>query len=433
MARNKIMYWLGLSMVAMFTLHACTPVTPQEGPTSEQPVTQTENNASEDLDTLEPTELPAPTETDVPTLHEADSDPDCEDPFGDSVVRFRTEHWEKTDFCLHSVDYGEFLSGGPPPDGIPAIDEPDFESVEEARTWLGESWPVMFFEHAGDARAYPLAILMWHEIVNDVVGGKPVSLTFCPLCNATVVFDRTLSDGTVLDFGTSGNLRNSDLVMYDRQTQSWWQQFTGEAVVGTYTGTTLTMLPSQIIAWSEFAETHPDGLVLSRNTGHVRNYGRNPYVGYDDINNNPFLFTGVLDGRLPATARVVAVEIGDVWKAYPFSELENAGVVNDSVNGIEIVIFWKSGTVSALDQASYDESRDVGSTSIFSRELDGQVLTFEPSGENFKDVETGSTWSIFGTAIEGPKAGTQLEQIVSAEHVWFAWAAFRPDTLIWEQ
>ena len=201
------------------------------------------------------------------------------DPFVGIVLRFNTAYWPDTDFTIHSVDYDEIISGGPPPDGIPAIDDPVFESVNEADEWLGEDWPVMLFELNGDARAYPLAILIHHEIVNDVVGDRPVAVTFCPLCNATIAFDRTLPDGILLDFGTTGNLRNSDLVMYDRQTKSWWQQFTGEAIVGELTGTRLEFLPSQIVAWSDFKASHPDGKVLSRETGYNRPYGLNPYSG----------------------------------------------------------------------------------------------------------------------------------------------------------
>ena len=388
-------------------------------------------NAASESEALLPNQDPThvPEHTSSPERLEMEAP--CDDPFAGSSVRFNLQYWSKTDFCIHSVPYDQFLSGGPPPDGIPAIDAPVFESVTAADQWLGDRWPVMFFEHAGDARAYPLAILMWHEIVNDVVGEKPVSLTFCPLCNATIAFDRTLSDGSVLDFGTSGNLRNSDLVMYDRQTQSWWQQFTGEALVGDYTGLKLVILPSQIVAWGDFAEQYPDGKVLSRETGHNRDYGRNPYAGYDDVNTSPFLFDGDLDGRLPATSRVAAVEVDGIWVAYPFSALQDAGVVNDVVGEVPLVVFWKPGTVSALDRASYDDARDVGSTSVFSRHLGGQVLTFRPAAEGFMDFETRSVWNIFGKAVAGPLEGEVLPPIVSAEHFWFSWAAFRPETLIW--
>ena len=178
--------------------------------------------------------------------------------------------WE-TDFSRHTVPYGEILSGGPPRDGIPPLDDPKFTTAKDASAWLGDQEPVIAFELNDDARAYPLQILTWHEIVNDLVGGVPVSATFCPLCNAAIVFDRRL-DGTVYDFGTSGNLRNSDLIMWDRQTESWWQQFTGQGIVGELAGKKLTMLTASIISFSDFRAASPDGKVLSRDTGFSRPY-----------------------------------------------------------------------------------------------------------------------------------------------------------------
>ena len=356
-------------------------------------------------------------------------DADCEDPFHGERVGFSTRFWEgRTNFCMHSVPYSQFQSGGPPPDGIPAIDFPKFESVEAADEWLEDDWPVMFFEQDDEARAYPLAILIWHEIVNDEVGGKPVALTFCPLCNATIVFDRTLPDGSVLDFGTSGNLRNSDLVMYDRQTFSWWQQFTGEAIVGELTGTQLKFLPSQIIAWADFKQSHPDSKVLSRETGFVRTYGRNPYAGYDSINGSPFFPVTGGDDRLSALERVVALEMNGNYVVYPFSALEELKVVNDEISNQPIVVFWASGTKSTFG----NNGADVGSTGVFRRELNGEIPTFEAAqnGDGFVDRETGSRWNLLGEAVEGPLAGAKLTRVVSAEHFWFAWAAFRPESAI---
>lgn len=372
--------------------------------------------------------ITSPTATPEPTEEDADEPLNDVDPFEGVQVRFNREYWKNTDFTKHSVDYSEIRSGGVPPDGIPAINSPDFESVDAADEWLQDDWPVMFFEWNGDARAYPLAILIWHEIVNDEVGGLPVALTFCPLCNATIAFDRTLADGTVLDFGTTGNLRKSDLVMYDRQTESWWQQFTGEAIVGQLTGTQLEFLPSQIISWNDFKENHPQGNVLSRDTGYNRPYGRNPYAGYDTVNIDPFLFDGELDDRLPPVERVVAIELGGIDKAYPFSELEQVLVVNDNVADQPLVVFWKGGTVSTFGNLDVE----TGSTAVFSRNLDGEVLKFLPLDDSFQDENTGSKWNLLGEAIEGPLAGKKLKQIVSAEHFWFAWAAFKPDTIIWD-
>ncbi len=365
---------------------------------------------------------PMPTATDQPEEPLIDNDP-----FAGIRLRFNTAYWPDTDFTLHSVGYDEIISGGPPPDGIPAIDDPVFESVNEADEWLGDDWPVMIFELNGDARAYPLAILIHHEIVNDVVGGRPVALTFCPLCNATIAFDRTLPDGTLLDFGTTGNLRNSDLVMYDRQTKSWWQQFTGEAIVGELTGTRLEFLPSQIVAWSDFISVYSNGKVLSRETGFNRSYGRNPYSGYDSINNFPFLYEGDLDGRLPPVERVVAIQLDGIDVAYPFTVLSEIKVVNDKVAGLPLVVFWKEGTRTTFGNSD----RDVGSTGVFNRQLDSQVFTFQAVDGGFKDHETGSLWNIFGEAVDGPLTGQRLESIVAGEHFWFAWAVFKPDTIVW--
>jgi hypothetical protein len=215
--------------------------------------------------------------------------------------------------------------------------------------------------------------------------------------------------------------------MYDRQTKSWWQQFTGEAIVGELTGTQLAFLPSQIISFADFKSNHPDGKVLSRDTGHLRSYGRNPYTGYDTINSRPFLFDGDLDGRLPPVERVVAIEINAIDKAYPFSALQDIRVINDEVEGQALVVFWKEGTVSTFGNSDLE----TGSTGVFSSRLDGQTLTFRAVEGAFKDENTGSLWNLLGEAIEGPLAGQKLDRIVSAEHFWFAWAAFRPDTIIW--
>ena len=406
--RLKVLLLLGfLSVVAAACAQSTAPG-PAEVPTAEDPADKTSEA------TASPTH---PDETQG-----------CGDPFEGVDISFRQTFWlERTNFCEHSVDLSEIFTGNPVPDGIPAIDDPVFESVEDADVWLGEDWPVMFFEIDGDVRAYPLAILIWHEIVNDVVAEEPVAITFCPLCNATIAFERTLAEGQVLDFGTSGNLRNSDLIMYDRQTFSWWQQFTGEAIVGDLTGTRLDFLPSQIIAWSDFKASHSDGKVLSRDTGADRDYGVNPYAGYDSINSSPFFPVEGDDERLLPLERVVAVEFGDVTIAYPFSLLEDVRVVHDEVAGMSIVVLWEAGTISTFG----NNGPDIGSTGVFSRAINGQTLTFVAKEDRFEDQETGTHWNLLGHAIAGPLEGAQLERIVSGEHFWFSWAAFKPNTEVW--
>jgi len=292
--------------------------------------------------------------------------------------------------------------------------------------------PIIQVERDGNVKGYPLQILTWHEIVNDQVGDTPVVVTFCPLCNTAIAFDRRVGD-QLLDFGTTGRLRFSNLIMYDRQTETWWQQATGEAIVGELTGTQLQFIPAPMISWEEFKEANPDADVLSRETGYQRSYGRNPYPGYDDVNRPPFLYDGPeTPDALPAVARILAVEIGDETVAYPYDVLSEVKVVNDSVGDEDIVVFWTPGTASALDSSTISEGEDVGSAVAYSRLVDGSTLTFKPEGENFVDNETGSTWDIQGRAISGPLADERLEEVVGVNHFWFSWAAFKPETRIYQ-
>ncbi|MCL4247309.1 MAG: DUF3179 domain-containing protein [Anaerolineae bacterium] len=354
----------------------------------------------------------------------------CDDPFEGQSVYFNTAYWERTDFCQHSIAYDEVLSGGPPPDGIPPIDNPQFESIDVAETWLQPQSPVLAVELDSEARAYPLAILTWHEIVNDTIGSVPVAVTFCPLCNSAFVFDRRVGDD-VLRFGVSGNLRNSNLIMWDDQTQSWWQQFTGEAVVGSYLGTQLTQYPAIITGFGAFVEQYPDGLVLSRDTGFGRSYGTNPYVNYDQ-STDPFLFASPLDRRLPATEHVLAGFIGSTGVAYPFPVLRAEKVINDVVNDVPVLALWQSGSASALGGASIDDSEDIGWAALYRREINGQILTFTNDVAGvIRDQETSTIWNAFGEAIEGELAGAQLERMIAAPHFWFAWAAFDVETIIY--
>ena len=334
-----------------------------------------------------------------------------------------------TDFSKYSVPIEEFTSGGPPKDGIPAIDEPRFIEVEEADAFLEPNEPVAVLERNGEVHAYPIQILVWHEIVNDEIAGAPVTVTYCPLCNSTVAFSREL-EGRLLDFGTTGRLRNSDLVMYDRQTESWWQQLTAEAVVGELTGSKLEVLPSQILSWKEVMRAHPGAAVLSRDTGNRRDYGANPYVGYDDPDSRPFLLEGDADDRLPPKERVTTVRIGESAAViYPFTRLARQAPINDRIDGSPVVVLFDPGVGSALDRATVAGGRDVGAAAVFDRRLDSRELSFEagPSPGTARDRETGSTWDTTGRATAGPLIGERLEQVRSDDQFWFAIAAFVPD------
>ncbi|MEJ2600322.1 MAG: DUF3179 domain-containing protein [Anaerolineales bacterium] len=337
-----------------------------------------------------------------------------------------------TDFSKHTVPYDEIFSGGPPKDGIPAIDKPKFVGVKEADSWLKAVEPVILVEVGQEARAYPLQILIWHEIVNDTVGGLPLVVTFCPLCNTGIAFERDF-EGKLLDFGTTGRLRFSNLVMYDRQTETWWQQATGEAITGELSGSQLKFYPAAIISWQEFKAAHPDGRVLSRDTGFGRDYGRNPYVGYDDVNNSPFLYRGpVTPGTLPPVARVLTVDLNREAVAYTYDVLQKVRVVNDNVGGHPVVVFWETGTASALDARSVAGGKDVGAANAFNRVLDGQELTFFIEGQRILDRESGSEWDVLGRALNGKLAGKALTPVVAVNHFWFSWAAFKPETHIYQ-
>ena len=240
----------------------------------------------------------------------------------DGAAQDGAEEWS-TDFTRHTIPLDEIVSGGPPKDGIPAIDRPRYVPVAEARAWLRDEEPVLVVEGGSVVRAYPYQVLIWHEIVNDDVAALPLAVTYCPLCNTALVFRRE-HGGRILDFGTTGRVRHSDLVMYDRQTESWWQQATGEAIVGELAGERLEAYPARTASWREFRESHPQGEVLSRETGFDRPYGRNPYVGYDRRSGPIAQFFRLrVDERLRPMERVVAIAHGGADVAYPFARLSS--------------------------------------------------------------------------------------------------------------
>lgn len=268
---------------------------------------------------------------------------------------FWVHEWPNTDFDTTSVEsWVEILSGGPPKDGIPALSDPSFHTVGEEED-LTPREPVITVEIDGQTpRAYPIRYLTWHEIVNDDVGTIPIAVTFCPLCNSGITFDRRTEAG-VLDFGVSGKLRNSDMVMYDRQTESWWQQAIGKAIVGELTGTSLITLPSWMESWDAFAARNPDGLVMSQ-PEHYRDYGANPYVGYDS-SHRPFLYSGEMPPHdIPALARVVRV--GD--RAWPLARLNEAGQLSEA----GVVLSWSAGQASALDDRRLSKGKEVGNVRV---------------------------------------------------------------------
>ena len=267
--------------------------------------------------------------------------------------------WPNTAFAKHSVELGEIRSIIPK-DNIPSIDRPKFKPVAEI-TGLEPNEPVIGLTIEGDARAYPLQIMTWHEIVNDVVGGLPVAVTYCPLCNSAIVFDRRVA-GAATEFGTTGKLRNSDLVMYDRTTESWWQQFMGEAIVGDHTGTLLKIIPARLESFARFAARHPSGKVLVASNEHRRAYGRNPYVGYDS-SASPFLYSGALPDGIAPLARVI--KVGD--QAWSLARLRGEG----RIEAEDLILTWEAGQASALDTQAIAQGRDVGNVVVQRRSAGG--------------------------------------------------------------
>jgi len=369
-----------------------------------------------------------------------------------------------------AIPIADILSGGPPPQGIPALGfrgldgvagpspEPRFVAQADAAAWLGDLEPVILMRLGGEARLYPLQILTWHEIANDTLGGVPVSVTFCPLCNSALAFDRRVpvsgttasaaampadlaaayrsqhgGDGTdhyvETTFGVSGLLYLSNMLMFDDATATLWSQLTGEGAVGELSGARLVRYPAQIVGFAEARAAEPDALVLSRDTGFERAYGRNPYVGYDEIGSPAFLFVGPDDGRLQPKARVVTVD-GPRPVAYPFDDLADAALLHDEIDGAPLLLLWSAGTATALGGADIARASDIGAVGVFRPEVDGRRLSFALAEGGFVDAETGSVWDVTGRARSGPLAGRTLEAVAHDNTLWFAWAAFRPETEI---
>lgn len=336
--------------------------------------------------------------------------------------------WPETDFSRRSVELHELDPGGPARDGIPALVDPPMQAAARI-DWLADDAPVIVVAVGGESRAYPIEILVWHEIVNDNLGGVPVAVTFCPLCNAALVFDRRV-DGQVLEFGTTGWLRKSDLLMYDRSSFSWWQQLTGSAIIGAFTGQRLDELPAQIVGFGSFRSRHPEGLVLSRRTGYWRDYGKNPYVGYDSIQGNPLL-PGKDDPRLRPMQRVLVVR-NDRWaRLYPLDAIGKQDPINDRAHGLDILVVATGSVRSVLDRERIERSRRHPAAAAFERRLDGRELNFTRIEDQIRDRETGSNWDLFGCAESGPLAGRCLRPLPGGVHFAFAWLAFHPDSEIW--
>jgi hypothetical protein len=354
--------------------------------------------------------------------------------FGQKNPRGIELNW-KTDLSQYTISPDEFTALMPP-DRIPPIDDPVFWDKKQVAANYFDHEPVVAFEINGKAKAYPLTVLTFHEIVNDSIGNVCYTVTYCPLCNSSPVYNRKLEhkgDKYLLDFGVSGMLRNSNLVLYDRQTQSWWQQLTGRAEVGQLTGAELDIIPSYIISTAEFFESFPEGKILSTETGVEREYGSNPYENYDSKETPPErFFPHEVDKRLPAMERIINIQINGKHKIYPQNIIEEKTVINDRFQNQAIAVFHTSKMVSILDKKNIEESKTVGSSTVLNPVLNGQTYTFEYKNGEFVDKQTGSSWDITGKCIGGKLKGEKLRVIPYGVHFAFAWLAFYPETDIYE-
>lgn len=307
-----------------------------------------------------------------------------------------------TNGVKHTVPLNEILTVLPK-DAIPAIDNPKFISASQAK--LNDDELVLGLLFEGQARAYSLAIMNWHEIVNDRINGKAIAVTYCPLCGTGIAFDSRIN-GQAITFGVSGKLYNSDLVMYDRLTGSYWSQVGGEAIRGELAGKKLEQIHIETVRWKNWVKLYPDTLVLSRETGYSRNYDANPYKGYDTSDAIYFPISNK-DGRLAAKERVAGIEIDDKFKAYPLSLVANRTFINDEFNGKPLLIV---------------EGQNTYAVKIFERELNGNILAFEIKDNKLLD-NNGIEWTFDGISPDG-----KLKQVQAVEGFWFAWAAFHPTT-----
>jgi Protein of unknown function (DUF3179) len=338
-----------------------------------------------------------------------------------SLVNFITNTAGEEEKKNSIVPLDQIVSGGPPPDGIPSIDDPKFISIQVADKYLEDSDLVLGLNINGDIRAYPLQILVWHEIVNDNVGGVPVAVTYCPLCFTNQVFNSTVVDdkgqAATLEFGTSGKLYNSNLVMYDRTTKSLWSQAMSQAIVGKLAGVKLERMPFDVANWKEWKQLYPDSKVLSKDTGSTRPYGADPYGDY--YTNGDVLFpVSNGDDRLGLKQIVIGLENKGQYKAYKLQEIENKKILNDQVNGKPIALL----SLHPFMIRAYDPV------------VDRQVLEFSYNAkdQNFIDTQTGSLWNFEGKAVSGQMKGKQLTRLPFDEGFWFEWVAFHPTTELYQ-
>lgn len=312
------------------------------------------------------------------------------------------------------------VSGGPSKDGIPPVDKPKYVPVSKAGNFLNHNDVVFLVEYKDVVKIFPQKILVWHEIVNDVIHNEKVSITYCPLTGSAIGFLGRF-EGIETTFGTSGKLLNSNLVMYDRKTDSYFPQILGTAVSGPVKGKALKEFQVIWTTWEKAKSSYPDASVLSMDTGFLRSYGSDPYGSYLKKgtyydSGGPFFPLMATDNRLEAKEVVVGVRIGNTPLAIVKNKVAEKKAVNLMTGDHPIVAF-------------YDDS--LNTVRIYSRRYGKKVLSFDIRDGKITDRESNSEWNVLGKSTDGKMKGTELEAVFSFDVMWFAWGAFYPQTEIY--
>jgi hypothetical protein len=328
------------------------------------------------------------------------------------ITTAQAKAWSLEDFTKN------IQSGGPPKDGIPPIDRPKYVSADDAEKFLKSNEIVFGLDYQGMVKAYPQKILVWHEIVNDEVKGEKLAITYCPLTGSAVAFRGRSWEGAMLTFGTSGKLINSNLLMYDRQTDSQWPQILGIAIDGKHKGAVFEEIPLAWTRWSRWRRRYPETLVLSTDTGYFRSYGKDPYGSYDQSgtyydSGAPFFPVMAKDDRHAPKEVVVGVKANGRQMALHKQTLRSKKLANTKLGGVPLAAF-------------YDPDLDV--VRVFVRRLKDKTINFSFEKGRIVDDLTGSSWTAEGRSVEGKTAGTQLKQQASYDVMWFGWYAFFPET-----
>lgn len=318
-----------------------------------------------------------------------------------------------------SIPANRVFDGGPGKDGIPALVDPDMVESNAELSYLDDDDLVLGIKIGDDIRAYTHPVLDWHEIINDEIGGIPMAITYCPLTGTGFGWGREVN-GQVTTFGVSGLLYNSNLIPYDRATDSNWSQMLSESVNGVNIGQNPVFYPLLETTWKQWKAWYPNTVVTSSNTGISRRYGDYPYGDYRESSNLIFPVENS-DDRLHRKERVLGVRLGNQVKAYTIASFGDGKIIEDELTGQRIVSVGSNAenwAVSFLDPA-----------------IDGTRLEFEltADGPNILVDQFSNTWNVFGEAVSGPNEGALLEKPESFIGFWFAWAAFFPTVELYQQ